>query len=86
MGLTALTVWAAFQDLRPYNDLVAMSIAVAKGLLVVLFFMHVKYSSRLIWVFAGAGFFWLFILFGLKLSDYMSRDWIEFSMSRFLDG
>jgi cytochrome c oxidase subunit 4 len=84
--LTALTVWAAFQDFGAYNDLIAMSIAVTKGVLVVLFFMHLKYSSRLTWVFAGAGFFWLFILFGLTLSDYLSRDWIAFNMSRFLDG
>lgn len=46
--------------------------------------MHLKYSSRLTWVFAGAGFFWLFILFGFTLSDYISRDWIGFNMSRFL--
>ena len=84
MGLTALTVWVAFQDFGAFNDLIAMSIATSKGLLVVLFFMHVKYSSKLTWVFAGAGFFWLFILFGLVLSDYISRGWFESAMSRFL--
>lgn len=86
MGLTGLTVWAAFQDVGAYNDLVAMSIAVTKVLLVVLYFMHLKYSSKLTWIFAGAGFFWLFILFGLTLSDYLSRGWIESTMSRFLEG
>jgi cytochrome c oxidase subunit 4 len=86
LGLTALTVWAAFQDMGAYNDLVAMSIAVTKVLLVLLYFMHLKYSSKLTWIFAGAGFFWLFILFGLTLSDYLSRGWIESSMSRFLEG
>ena len=84
LGFTALTVWVAFQDFGAYNDLIAMSIAVTKGLLVVVYFMHLKYSSRLTWVFAGAGFFWLFILFGLVLSDYVSREWIGDSVSRFL--
>ena len=73
MGLTALTTWIAYRDLGPLNDLVAMSIAVTKALLVVLYFMHVRYSSRLIWVFAGAAVVWLLILFGLTLGDYETR-------------
>ena len=85
LGLTALTVWAAFQDIGAYNDLVAMLIAVTKVLLVLIYFMHLKYSSKLTWIFAGAGFFWLLILFGLTLSDYLSRGWIESSMCRFLE-
>lgn len=85
MVLTALTVWVAFQDFSPFNDVIAMSIACTKGLLVVLYFMHVKYSSKLTWVFAGSGFFWLLILFGLTMSDYISRGWIETAMSRFLN-
>lgn len=84
MILTGLTVWVAFQDFGAFNDLIAMSIACTKGLLVVLYFMHVKYSSKLTWIFAGAGFFWLFILFGLTMSDYVSREWIVTAMSRFL--
>jgi cytochrome c oxidase subunit 4 len=85
MVLTVLTVWVAFQDYGAYNDLIAMSIACSKGLLVVLYFMHVKYSSKLTWVFAGSGFLWLLILFALTLSDYVSRGWIETAMSRFLE-
>ncbi len=85
MVLTAVTVYVAFIDLGGLNDVVAMSIAVTKGLLVVLFFMHVKYSSRLTWIFAAAGFLWLLILLGLTLSDYLSRAWIQVPMSRFLE-
>lgn len=73
---TGLTVAAAFTDLRAFNTVVALTIAVIKGTLVVLFFMHVKYSTRLTWVVAASGFIWLAILFSLTLSDYLSRDWI----------
>ncbi len=77
---TALTVGASFVDfggrLNSANVIVAMSIAIAKGLFVVLFFMHLRYSPRLIWVFVGAGFFWLAILIALTMSDYLSRGWL----------
>jgi len=80
---TALTVGASFVDfggrLNSANVIVAMSIAVAKALFVVLFFMHVRYSPRLIWVFVGAGFFWLAILIALTMSDYLSRGWLPLS-------
>jgi cytochrome c oxidase subunit IV len=76
MCLTALTVIAAFQDLGRLNPIVALTIAVCKGTLVVLYFMHVRYSSRLTWVFAASGFVWLLILVALTLSDYMSRSWL----------
>jgi cytochrome c oxidase subunit 4 len=76
---TALTVLAAFADLdhifRGANTVVALTIAVAKATLVVLYFMHVRYSTRLIWVVVVAGFFWLGILFVLTMSDYLSRGW-----------
>src|SRR5689334_12622329 len=52
---------------------VAMSIAVAKTLLVVLFFMHVRYHSRLTWIFASAGFVWLLIMVSLTMTDYLTR-------------
>jgi len=52
-----------------------MIIAVAKSMLVLLFFMHVRYSSRLIWVIVASMFFWLLILLLLTLTDYSSRDW-----------
>ncbi|MDA0577369.1 MAG: cytochrome C oxidase subunit IV family protein [Verrucomicrobia bacterium] len=76
MAGTALTVWAAFQDFGEFNTLVAVVIAVVKAALVVLFFMHVKYSDKLIWVFASAGFIWLIILFAFTLMDPMTRDWL----------
>lgn len=71
---TLLTTAIAFVDLGVLNTPAAMAIAVTKATLVVLYFMHVKYSLRLVWVFAGAGFFWLFILFALAFADYLSRD------------
>ncbi|MBS11537.1 MAG: hypothetical protein CME19_08040 [Gemmatimonadetes bacterium] len=63
----------------------ATSIATTKALIVVLYFIHVKYSSKLTWVFSGAGFFWLLILSGFTMSDYLSLEWVKTAMSRFLD-
>ena len=76
MLLTGLTVLVANYDLGKMNAIVALTIAVIKGLLVVLFFMHVKYSSRLTMVFVAAGFVWLVIMVALTLSDYLTRPWI----------
>jgi cytochrome c oxidase subunit 4 len=73
---TFLTVLVAKFDLGPLNNIVMLAVAIAKALLVVLFFMHVRWSSRLTWVVAAAGFFWLLILFTLTMSDYMTRGWI----------
>ena len=73
LALTALTTFVAFFDLGAFNTIVAMTIAVIKALLVILFFMHVRYSERLIWVFVGAGFFWLAILIVLTMSDFLTR-------------
>jgi len=74
---TILTVVAAFQDFPgPLNAVVALTIAVVKATFVVLYFMHVRYSSRLTWVFVGAGFFWLAIMVALTLGDYMTRAWL----------
>ena len=53
----------------------ALGIAILKATLVILFFMHVKYSSRLTKLICGTAFFFLVILFGLTLSDYLSRGW-----------
>jgi len=68
---------AAYINLGPFNIYLAMTIAIIKALLVVLYFMHVRYSSRLTWVVAGAGFVWLILLLGITIGDYVSRDWIE---------
>ena len=75
MVLTALTVWVANIDLgsEKLNTVVALAIAVTKAMLVVLYFMHVRYSSRLTWVVVAGGFLWLLIMVGLTLSDYLSR-------------
>jgi len=72
---TVLTVVAAQFDFGRMNDIVAMTIAVAKMTLVLLFFMHVRYSSRLVWVVVAAMFFWLLILLLMTLTDYSSREW-----------
>ena len=73
--LTGLTTAVAFFDLGLLNPVVALSIAVFKATLVALFFMHLKYGSRLTWVVAGASVFWLGILLLLILSDYATRGW-----------
>jgi cytochrome c oxidase subunit 4 len=79
--LTAITVAASFYDLgggrlHYANAIAALTIAVTKATLVVLYFMHVRWSSRLTWVFVGAGVFWLLILIGLTLSDVLTRGWL----------
>lgn len=85
--LTALTTGAAFKDfgqlhtgirlldMIPLNTMVALAIAVAKALLVILFFMHVKYSSGLTKIVIVAGFFFLAILVSLTLADELTRGW-----------
>lgn len=73
MVLLALTVGVALIHLGPFNVLVALAIAVTKALLVVLVFMHVKYSSKLTWVFASGGVLWLLIMVILTLGDFFAR-------------
>jgi len=84
MVLTFLTVYVAFQDFGHglLNDLVAMSIAVIKALMVVVIFMHLKYSARLLWLIAGSSVVWLIVMIGLTLTDYRSRDWLESKYQR----
>ena len=60
-------------DLGVLNDVVALGIAVTKAMLVILFFMHVRYSTRLTALTAIGGFLWLAILIGLTLADYVGR-------------
>jgi len=74
---TILTYAAATVDMGPLNNIVMLTIAGAKATLVVLFFMHVRWSSRLTWVVAMSGFFWLLILFSLGMSDYLTRGWVQ---------
>ena len=74
----ALTTGVAFIDLgRIGNIAVALTIAVIKAVLVMLYFMHLRYSSRLTTLFAAAGVFWFGILLVLTLSDYLSRGWVS---------
>ena len=77
MVLTALTVFAAYFDLAhvwgPLNAIVALTIACVKATLVVLYFMHVRYSSRLTQIIVVAGIFWFIILIAFTLTDYMTR-------------
>ena len=75
MVCTAITVAVAYFDLGPLNTIVALTIAVFKATLVVLFFMHVKYSTRLTWVVVVGSVFWLGILLALTLGDYLTRSW-----------
>src|SRR5215469_16882623 len=75
MALTCATWAIAFVDLGIWNPVVALTIAVIKAVLVILFFMHVYYSSRLTKITVCAGFFWLLIMITLSLLDYISRAW-----------
>ncbi|HEY6121041.1 MAG TPA: cytochrome C oxidase subunit IV family protein [Pyrinomonadaceae bacterium] len=74
---TGLTVWAGLLDFPgPLNVIIALTIACIKATLVVLFFMHLRYGSRLVWVVFASALFWLGILFALTLSDYWTRQWL----------
>ena len=82
---TALTVLAAFHDFSyrfgtheiQLNTVIALTIAVTKATFVVLYFMHVRYSSRLIALVIAAALFWMALLFALTISDYSTRAWMS---------
>ncbi len=74
---TVLTAWVAFFNFPgPLNAIVALTIACVKAGLVILYFMHMRYSQRLIWVVFGSALFWLAIMFALTFSDYSTRSWM----------
>jgi cytochrome c oxidase subunit 4 len=74
--LTGVTAAVSFVDLGPFNTIVALTIASIKAVLVVLFFMHVKYTSeKLTKIVIAAAIFWLLLLLGLSLTDYTTRLW-----------
>ena len=75
---TALTVAVSFMDLGPMNNVIMLTIAVVKATLVVLFFMHVKYSNHLTWAVIAGGVFWLLILLTLTMNDYLTRAWLHY--------
>jgi len=78
IALTAATVGAAFLDLLYFSTPVALGIACAKALLVMLYFMELRHSQRLVWVFVGNGVFWLTVMIALTMSDIISRGWLGF--------
>ena len=73
--LTGVTIAVAYVDLGPFNIYVALAIAIFKASLVVLYFMHVKYSSKLVQLAAVTGFLWLGIMLGFVFADVATRDW-----------
>lgn len=77
LGLLVLTIAAAYVNLGVLAIPVAMTIATVKAVLILLYFMHVRYSAKLVWVFSGAAILWLFILLALSLNDYAVRGWMD---------
>jgi cytochrome c oxidase subunit IV len=77
LACTFITWRVAYYDLGPFNAVTALTIAVFKAVLVVLFFMHVKYATRLTTLVVVSGLFWLGILLSLTLSDYLTRGWLS---------
>jgi cytochrome c oxidase subunit IV len=79
--LLAATVMIAEIDLGPWNIVVALAIACVKALLVILYFMEVRYSSRLTWLVVISGFVWLALLISLTLSDVLNRHPLQFPLA-----
>ncbi|MGO4210577.1 cytochrome C oxidase subunit IV family protein [Terriglobus sp. 2YAB30_2] len=75
LALTAITVAAAYVEMGALNPIVAVLIAVIKATVVILWFMHMKYQSKLLKLTIGAGVFTFLVLIAMTLSDYMSRAW-----------
>jgi cytochrome c oxidase subunit 4 len=75
MVLTIITITVAFVNLGMLNFPIALTIAITKATLVILYFMHLKYSSHLTKLIVASAFFFLIVLFGLTLTDYLSRGW-----------
>jgi len=73
--LTATTTGAAYINMGIFSPMVALGIACLKAVLVVLFFMHIRYSSRVMMLTVGAGFFTFLVLITMTLTDYISRSW-----------
>jgi cytochrome c oxidase subunit IV len=76
MLCTGITVWAAFQNFGPFNIVIALGIATFKAALVVLFFMHARYSPKRTQLVIVASVFWLAIMLFMTMSDYISRSWL----------
>lgn len=76
MLLLALTWMIGYVNLGMFNVIIALAIAIIKALLVALFFMHIKGSSRLLHLAMTVGLIWLLIMFSLTLTDYFTRGWV----------
>ena len=76
IALTWVTAWISTIDLGAFNIYVALSIAVFKASLVALFFMHVKYGTRLTKMIVGSGLAWLMMLLFIVMADIWTRDWM----------
>ena len=76
MAMTLTTVLVSRVDIGPFNVVVALVIATFKGTLVVLFFMHLRYSPKLTMATVIAAMFWLFLLLSLTMTDYLTRGWL----------
>jgi len=77
MLLLVLTVAAAYTITGTLGIVVAMIIATVKAVLILAYFMHVRFGSKLQLIFATSAFFWLLLLFGITLMDYVSRGWLH---------
>ena len=77
LTLTALTVGVAYVDLGEVNSILAVVIAITKASLVLVYFMHLRFSSRLTWLFASVGFFWFSVLVAFTIADEVSRGWLN---------
>jgi cytochrome c oxidase subunit 4 len=77
---TLLTYAAARVDMGALNNVVMLTIALTKALLVILFFMHVRWGTRLTWLVVASGFFWLLIMFSITMADFLTRGWIAGSL------
>ena len=75
MALTLLTYYVATINLGALNNIVMLGIAIFKALLVVMIFMHLRWSPKILWIVAGGSFIWLLILLSLTLSDLLTRGW-----------
>lgn len=73
LGLTVLTVLAGFLDFGPFNVIIAMGIASAKAVLVLMYFMHLKYDDKAYLVIFLSGVFFLFVIFLFSMFDIITR-------------
>ncbi len=76
LALLALTWMIAYVNLGPFNLIVALAVAISKAIVIALFFMHIKGSSRILHLAAVAGVIWLLIMISLTLGDYSTRGWV----------